>query len=166
MQRNDARLNAEAGEEQQKHGCLPGRGQPVAQIRKAGEIQTAGEVTQNQESDQQAARTGVRHDKEQYTGAAGRFIPMLEADQAIGGQRHRLPGDQEEKRVRSGEDQRQAQQQKVIEKPEDGDRTFSLERAQVTEGINRYRRRQNAEDQGEIRRQRVKPETVGEKRNC
>ena len=63
----------------------------------------------------------MRHDQEQNPGLAGLFLLVFKADQAIGGKRHHLPGDQEEERVRGGEDERQTGEQNIVEEPQNAD---------------------------------------------
>ena len=95
----------------QKHQVpLAGR-HLVPERVKALEAITAGHLEQEQKSQDEAAGADVGHDEEQDAGVAGFLVFMLEADQAIGGERHDFPGDQEEERVVSQEDQRGGQQQ-------------------------------------------------------
>ena len=65
----------------------------------AFEAITAGHLEQEQKSQDEAAGADVGHDEEQHASVAGFLLFMLKADQAIGGERHNLPGDEEEERV-------------------------------------------------------------------
>ena len=80
---------------------------------------------------------------------------MLEADQAIGRQRHDLPGDEEEEGVRGGEHQRRGQQQGIVEGRQHADVLPPVEAPHVAEGIHRQRQRQERDDQHEESAQRI-----------
>ena len=63
-----------------------------------------------QETQDEAAGADVRHHEVEHAGVAGFLLFMLEADQAISGERHDLPGDQEEERVVGQENQQRREQ--------------------------------------------------------
>ena len=97
------------------------------------EIQASAKRGQNQKGDQQKPRARVGHDQEQNPGLAGLLLLVFEADQAIGGKRHHLPGDQEEERVRRREDERQTEQQNVVEEAQNADVLSTLPVPQIPE---------------------------------
>ena len=73
------------------------------------------------------------HDEEDDGGAAGLFLLVLEGDQAECRDGHDFPRQQEEERVRGGEDQRQAEQQQVIEEAHGAQVARLLHGAQIAE---------------------------------
>ena len=133
VQRNHARLHAEAKKEKQKNRALLERRHARSQQVEAGEIQAAAGGSENQKRDQQQAGAGVRHDQEKHSGVARLFLFVLEADQAERRERHDFPRHQEEERIRRGEDQREAQQQQVEEEPEGAQVSAAFHLPQVSE---------------------------------
>ena len=118
VQRNHPRLHAEAKKKKQKNSALLERRHARSQQMEAGEIQAAAGGGENQKRNQQQASAGVRHDQEKHSSIARLFLFILEADQAVRRQRHDLPGNEEEERIRRGENQRNAQQQQIEKESE------------------------------------------------
>ena len=157
VQRHDARLDAEAEQEQQKRGVAPARGHLFAQRVETVEAVAARGLEQQQEAEDEAARADVRHDEVEHAGVARFVLLVLEADQAIGRQRHDFPGDQKEERVGRREHQRRRQQQRIVEGAEHADALAPVKSARIAERINRKRQPQQRHDQHEERAQRVEP---------
>ena len=98
VQRHDARLDAEAEQEQQERRvALAGRHLRAERVE-AVEAVIARRLEQQQKAEDDAAGVDVRHDEVEHAGVARLRLLVLEAHQAIGRQRHDFPGDEEEDR--------------------------------------------------------------------
>ncbi len=165
VERHDAGLHAEAGEEQQEHRALRARRKLGREQMEAAKIRAAGEGGQQQECRENHGAAGVRHDQVHHRRAPGFGLLVFERHQAKGGERHHFPGGQEEERVARCEYQGEAQQQDVIEKGERSYVARALHGAQIPERVHRCRQRQQCERERKPGRQRIEPHRAGEERH-
>src|SRR5438105_11564090 len=94
VQRNDARFNPETGQEQDK-GRVAFAGRHLSpDILETVEAVIAGGLKKEKKAEDEAARVDVRHDEVEDARLARLRFFMLEADEAVGRQRHDFPGDE------------------------------------------------------------------------
>ena len=102
VQRNDARLHAEAEEEEREQPVTHRPSRDIARQQRR-EREGTGYRCQRQEARDQTAGADVRHHEIQKGGAPVRAILMLGRDERRGGQRHQLPGEEKGDHITSGE---------------------------------------------------------------
>ena len=155
VQRHDAGLHAETGEEQEEDGALLSGRKLGRQQMEAGKIRGAGEGREQQEGGENHGGSRVRHDDVHEGGAAGLGLLVLKRHQAKARNRHDFPGGEEEERVGRGEDQGQAEQQDIVEKAERSQIAGALHGAQIVERVYRYRKPQKRQGERKPGGQRI-----------
>ena len=161
VQRNDTRLDAKTQEEQQEDRVLLAGWQPGCQRMKRRKIQSAARGGQDHESNHQKTRAGVGHDQKKSPGGSGFRLFMFEGDQAIRRKRHHFPRQQEEKCVGGSKDERQTEEQNVVEESENADVPAALPVPQITQGKHGDRQGQETQRQAEAGGYRIKPDAPG-----
>ena len=161
VQRQQARLGAEAGEREQK-----GRRQQAAAARHlAHRGKGVGAAAALQRAEAQQNRSGAEVGEQQVEVARTPHLgqAVVAGDEEVGGERHRFPGHHEEVGVVGEHHQRHAGEEQVVpETLQAGRRAFPA--AEVAAGEDRDRRRHQAEQQQEERRERVEPRVERQRR--
>ena len=152
VQRQEARLRAEARESEKKRRRGPGAGQRDRAHR--GERVVAAAALQHSEAEQDGDRADVGDHEVEKSGAADFRDAMLGRDQEERRQRHRLPCHHEQIRVVGDEHERHRREEDVkLEADEAGRGSFA--RAEIAGGKKRDRGARCPEQQQEERGQRV-----------
>lgn len=109
MEGNDTRFNAESHEEQNKRSGLLAAVELGGDGTEAGEFGAAAGLDQQSETKQQATGVNVRHDDVKQPRSPALVVFMVKRHKPVGGKRHEFPCNQEQKGIRSGKDNRQAE---------------------------------------------------------
>jgi hypothetical protein len=95
MERNDARLDAEAQEEQHKRDGLLAAGQLRCGAAETREVGASADLDQQCEAEEQASGIDMRHDNVEQSSPPGFLVFVIKGDQPVGDQGHHFPADQE-----------------------------------------------------------------------
>ena len=159
VQRQQARLGAEAEQREEERGARPRAGQSHRAHRRERVVAAA--ALQHAEAEQDRDGADVRDQQVQEAGAADLRNPVFGGDEEERRQRHRLPRDHEHVRVVGDQHQRHRREERVVlEADEAGRRAFA--RAEIAGGVQRDRGSGRAQQQQEERRQRIEAQVEGQ----